>query len=100
MNPDHTYKHGYKWAFAYAAMFAVLAPFFSSMDEILDGFVKILLADNMLITDYFSLAGFGAALLNVSAVTALTLVLMYKCRIPLNGTGILTVGLMSGFSFF
>ena len=100
MNTDNSYKYGYKWAFAYAGLFAVLAPIFSSPKEIFEGFFEILLADNMLITDYFSLAGFGAALANVSIVTFITLVLMYKCHIPLNGTGILTIGLMSGFSFF
>ncbi|MBQ2651466.1 MAG: DUF1576 domain-containing protein [Clostridia bacterium] len=100
MNTDNSYKYGYKWAFAYAGLFAVLAPIFSSPKEIFEGFFEILLADNMLITDYFSLAGFGAALTNVSIVTFITLALMYKCHIPLNGTGILTIGLMSGFSFF
>ncbi len=100
MNTDNSYKYGYKWAFAYAGLFAVLAPIFSSPKEIFEGFFKIMVADNMLITDYFSLAGFGAALANVSIVTLITLVLMYKCHIPLNGTGILTIGLMSGFSFF
>ncbi|MGM9638932.1 MAG: DUF1576 domain-containing protein [Butyricicoccaceae bacterium] len=91
---------GYKWAFAYAALFGVLALCLASPAEIHKGFLKILVADNLLITDYFALAGYGAALANVSAVTMISAALMYACRIPLNGTGILAIGLMSGFSFF
>ena len=100
MNTELNYRHGYKWAYAYGLLFAVLAPFFSSPREIFEGFIEIMLADHMLITDYFALAGFGAALLNVSAVTLITIALMDRCHIPLNGTGILAIGLMSGFSFF
>ena len=60
---------GYKWAFAYAALFGVRALIVSATAEIHTGFLKILVADNLLITDYFALAGYGAALANVSAVT-------------------------------
>ena len=42
----------------------------------------------------------GATLANVSAVTLISVLLMYLCRVPLNGGGILVIGLMSGFSFF
>ena len=93
-------KRGYRWAFAYALLPSVIAFIISDPRSIAQGFMKILLADNLLITDYFALAGYGAALANVSAVTLITVGLMYACRMPLNGTGILTIGLMSGFSFF
>ena len=98
LNNDPT--KGYKWAFAYALSFGLIASVLAEPSEIIAGFLKIMVADNMLITDYFLLAGYGAALANVSAVTLITVILMYINRIPLNGTGILTIGLMSGFSFF
>ncbi|MEA4919840.1 MAG: DUF1576 domain-containing protein [Clostridiaceae bacterium] len=90
----------YKWAFAYGMLPGLLALILESPAGIVRGFLKIMLADNLLITDYFALAGFGAALMNVSAVTLISVFLMYICKIPLDGTGILTIGLMSGFSFF
>ena len=97
---DSDWKRGYKWAFAYALSFGLLALFTASPARIFRGFVSIFMADNLLITDYFALAGFGAALANVSIVTLVSVGLMYLNHLPLNGLGIAAVGLMSGFSFF
>ena len=99
MPKDRLHKD-YFWAFAYALLPGIMALFTASLPEIKDGFLKIMTADNLLITDYFALAGVGATLANVSAVTLISVLLMYLCRVPLNGGGILVIGLMSGFSFF
>lgn len=86
MPKDHLHKD-YFWAFAYALLPGIMALFTASLPEIKDGFLKIMTADNLLITDYFALAGVGATLANVSAVTLISVLLMYLCRVPLNGGG-------------
>lgn len=97
---NKTSDNGYKFAFIYAIFFAVIGLILATPKEIFDGFVKIMLANDILITDYFYLAGIGPALMNVSVVTLVTVLIMYFNKVPLNGGGILTIGLMSGFSFF
>ncbi|MBO8435009.1 MAG: DUF1576 domain-containing protein [Tyzzerella sp.] len=91
---------GYRFAFVYAVFFVIVGFLLSSPRDIFDGFIKIILANDILITDYFYLVGIGPTLVNVGVVTLITVIIMYLNKVPLNGGGILTIGLMSGFSFF
>lgn len=97
---DKRHRIGYKWAFAYALAFAVIGFALSGPKEILEGIIEIMVANDILITDYFALVGMGPTFVNVSLVTLITVAIMYFNSVPLNGAGVLTLGLMTGFSFF
>ncbi len=97
---NKTLDKTYKFAFAYAIFFILIGCMLSKPEEIISGFMEIFWANDILITDYFYIVGIGPALVNVGVVTFTTVFIMYINKISLNGGGILTIGLMSGFSFF
>lgn len=97
---DKKSKIGYQWVLIYIGILFVLGVSTCNWKEIVPGFFKIMLASDILITDYFTVAGIGPTLINVAVVTLITIGLMYWNKIPMHGSGILTIGLMSGFSFF
>lgn len=68
--------------------------------NILPGLYKIITTQDQLITDYFKIAGPGAALVNSGLVTLISLLILQFLGDPYNGFTIVTVGLMSGFSLF
>lgn len=65
-----------------------------------DGLYRIFTFQDVLITDYFAVAGPAAAFLNAAMVCAFSLVVLRYCRVPVNGFTIVVIGLMTGFSFF
>ncbi len=93
-------KKGYGWTIFYICILALLGFSSSNPSEIVAGLEKIILSSDILITDYFVIAGIGPAFMNVALVTMITVVLLYYNDIPMDGKCILTIGLMSGFSFF
>lgn len=68
--------------------------------NILPGLKLILTSQDVLITDYLSLAGPGAAFVNSGLVTLCTLIIKWCAREPFNGSDVVDLGLMSGFALF
>ena len=68
--------------------------------RILPGLWRIILIQDVLITDYVAIAGPGAALANAGIVTAITVCLIKFTRIHFNGFSLVEIGLMAGFSLF
>ena len=68
--------------------------------EIFRGLKIIIFSESTLITDYFSIAGPGAALVNSSLVTLISIALLYFSRDPICGATIMSTGLMAGFALF
>lgn len=68
--------------------------------NILPGLYKIVTTQDQLITDYFQIAGPGAALVNAGLVTIISMVILRLTNEPYNGFTIVEVGLMSGFALF
>ncbi len=68
--------------------------------EILSGLKTIIISESTLVTDYFAIAGPGAALVNSSLVTLITIALLYFSRDPICGATIMSTGLMAGFALF
>ncbi len=85
---------------AYALALALLGFLLATPQEIIQGLITIVVTEDALITDYVLIAGPGAALVNSSLVTVITLVILRLSREPLNGFSPVMVGLMSGFSLF
>ena len=75
---------------------AVLSP----VTEIFEGLKTIITSESTLITDYFAIAGPGAALVNSAIVTLISLGLIYFSREEPKGSSIMTIGCMAGFSLF
>lgn len=84
----------------YAAALALIGFLLDSPGRILRGLVTIVLSEDSLITDYIFLAGPGAALVNAAIVTAISLCILYVADDIPNGTTLVVIGLMSGFSLF
>ena len=68
--------------------------------SILPGLARIILMQDLLITDYVDIAGLGAAMVNTAIVTALSVCLIKISRNHFNGFSLVEIGLMSGFSLF
>lgn len=64
------------------------------------GLGKIVTTENALITDYIQLAGPGAAFANAAIVILITAALYRLSGDPLNGSSLVGLGLMAGFSLF
>lgn len=64
------------------------------------GLYRIMTFQDVLITDYFAVAGPAAAFVNAALVGGLSLLLLWRCKAPVNGYTMVVLGLMTGFSFF
>jgi hypothetical protein len=68
--------------------------------DILKGLWHIVTMQDLLITDYVSIGGPGAALVNAGLVTIISICLIKFSGDPFNGFTIVEMGLMAGFSLF
>lgn len=64
------------------------------------GLYHIVTMQDLLITDYVSIGGVGAALVNSGLVMILSICLIKVSRDPFNGFTMVEMGLMAGFSLF
>lgn len=67
--------------------------------EIFYGIKSIILSSDILITDYMEIGGIGAALVNASLTSLLSILLLIIIGIKPNGSTIMSLWLMTGFSF-
>ena len=79
--------------------FIVFAFCLDSPSEIFHGLKSIILSSDILITDYMELGGIGAALVNAAMTSLLSLFLLIIIGIKPNGSTIMSLWLMTGFSF-
>ena len=82
-----------------AALFA-LGLLWEGPAAALRGLGVIVTGEGALLTDYFALAGPGAALINSALVTLVSLLVLRGAVKSLNGSSLLVLGLMAGFSLF
>jgi len=68
--------------------------------DILQGLWHIVTMQDLLITDYVSIGGPGAALVNAGLVTMISICVIKFSGDPFNGFTIVEMGLMAGFSLF
>ncbi|MCM1025264.1 MAG: DUF1576 domain-containing protein [Roseburia sp.] len=67
---------------------------------ILEGLQKIILSQNMLITDFFTVGGMGAAFLNAALVLALCEILVLAEKIPFTGPTMATLFINAGYGLW
>ena len=103
-NPIQHQNHKYKYLYLAGVLFSLglilMAVLLDDPKNILPGLMIILSSQDVLITDYIALAGPGAAFVNAGLVTLLSLGLKWLTDEPHNGTDIVDIGLMAGFSLF
>lgn len=80
--------------------FIVFAFILDSPIEILQGLKKIILSPDILISDYVEIGGIGASLINSALTSMLSLFLLVFIGVKPNGSTIMSLWLMTGFSFF
>ena len=93
--------HGpYAVMLLFYSLFISYAFFLDSPRDLFEGLSLIVKSRDLLITDYIELAGFGAALVNVSLVGIACIFLMLLAKAKPNGAIIMALWLTTGFSFF
>jgi len=80
--------------------FIIVGLWIQPWKEILPGLLKIIKEPDFLITDYFLVGGIGAALINAGLLTLLSIYLIYKQGMEMDGHTITSSCLMFGFSLF
>lgn len=72
----------------------------ASPKELARGMVIIVLTRDALVTDYFELAGFGAAFFNAGLVMGLAVLLVRRQKIPFTGLTMAVLFINAGFALF
>lgn len=93
-------KNYYRYLSFLASIFMVLAFLFDSPKQLYQGFQTILFSTGQLFTDYIELASMGSTLFNVGTMMLLSILLLYRFKMPINGAVIASLGTVAGFSFF
>lgn len=94
------HKKFYLWGLAYAFSLLTAGVLAGDVTTLGRGLWTIFTSPCGLITDYFALAGPGAAFVNSALVSFLALGVLWLCRDPVNGMCCAVLGLNSGFAFF
>ncbi len=94
------YKHIFPASLIFSAGLLLLGFCLEAPMDILEGLRRIVTMQDLLITDYVSIAGPGSALVNAGLVTAASVCIVKFSGDPFNGFTIVEMGLMAGFSLF
>lgn len=94
------YKKLFPATLVFSGGLIVLGLFLQPFESILTGLYHIVTLQDLLITDYVSIGGPGAALINAGIVTAISICILKFSGDPFNGFTIVEMGLMAGFSLF
>ena len=82
-------------------IFFILAAFFiDTPKNIIYGLKNIILSPDILISDYVEIGGIGASLLNSALTSILSMILLIIIGVKPNGSTIMSLWLMTGFTFF
>ena len=80
--------------------FIIVALFMQPLNEILPGLIRIFKEPDILITDYFMFGGPGPALLNAGILTLISIYIIHRQGLEMDGHTITSCCLMFGFSLF
>ncbi len=90
------YRHLYSLCFFLLAAAFILDPPL----EVFQGFIRILLSPGNLITDYIAVGGLGAAFFNSGTVGLVSVLLLHRHGLKINGPVIAGIVTVCGFAFF
>lgn len=95
----HLYP-AYKIHGAIFILFIVIGVFAEGPKAVLPGIKDIILQSDILITDYVELAGIGPSMVNAGLLSFVILLMYMRLGMKPNGSTIMSMWLMAGFSFF
>lgn len=81
-------------------LFLVMAFVMDTPSNISSGLHKIFLTPGVLLTDYIEVGGISATLVNVSLLTLVSILILYKLKVNFNGMAIASLYMLAGFGFF
>jgi len=84
----------------YGILFIGTAFYFNSPIELYNGMKSISLSESTLISDYMVLGNIGSAFLNAGTLMLISLAIVKKARVNINGSIIAAVFTVAGFAFF
>lgn len=93
-------KEMFFFSAASALLLFIAAFLLAPPDELLRGMVTIVLTRDALVTDYFELAGFGAAFFNAGLVMSLAILLIRLQKIPFTGLTMAVLFINAGIALF
>lgn len=82
------------------ALFLIMAFYLASPLEILEGMKLIIVTRDVLITDYFRLAGYGIAFFNSAMMMILVMCLVHYLKLPFTGLTLAAFFINAGFALF
>lgn len=88
------------FSIATALLLFITAFLLAPPKELLRGMAIIVLTRDALVTDYFELAGFGAAFFNAGMVLSLAILLIRRQKIPFTGLTMAVLFINAGFALF
>lgn len=88
------------FCFFTAALLFVAAFLFDTAEDVFSGFYTILTSRDILITDYFELAGFGAAFFNAGVMLVIAVGMVELSEIPFTGLTLMAIFMNVGFAFW
>ena len=88
------------FSIATALLLFTAAFFLAPPGELLRGLVTIALTGDALVTDYFELAGFGAAFFNAGMILSLAILLIRLLKLPFTGLTMAVLFINAGFALF
>ena len=97
---QNRYQNLFPATLAFSAGLMLLGFTLEAPMDILEGLYHIVTMQDLLITDYVSIGGVGAALVNSGLVMVLSICLIKLSKDPFNGFTMVEMGLMAGFSLF
>ena len=84
----------------YSLLFVAFGLVMDRPKEIIEGFYRIIIEPDFLITDYIEIGGIGAAFMNAGLIMLFTIAILYLLRIEISGNSIAAIFLMGGFALF
>lgn len=93
-------KEMFTFSIVTALLLFLSAFLLAAPDELWRGMLTIVLTRDALVTDYFELAGFGAAFFNAGLVMTLAILLIRRQKIPFTGLTMAVLFINAGFALF
>lgn len=93
-------RNPYNFILANMFIFFAFAFIVDTPRDIWDGLIRIVLSQDVLITDYFYIGGVGATLVNAGLTGVIAVTLFKIFKVQPSGMGILAVWMIPGYAFF
>lgn len=85
---------------SFSLVLIIFGLFLNSPKEIFEGLKQIIFSKDGLITDYMTLGNNGSALINAGVLTFVSILLLFRQKIIINGVSVAAIFTIAGFALF